>query len=195
MSTSLAAVPAPGCHTPRGRDTHAAIVRAAIAEFAVHGIAATRLSAVARRAYVAPSTISLHFDGKADLLDACIDMVLRDAWRQADRAVHGHPCAVLAGHWGRCLDVALGERPFVARIRPLAHQQWEAAVRRYEPGLLARLEQDVARARRLGILAADRGTPEWAAGVARLVIALVVLGESTAPAGLAARAALVAVPS
>jgi TetR/AcrR family transcriptional regulator len=60
--------------------TRALIVEAATAEFAAHGFAGARISAIAGRAGVNQQLISYYFDGKEGLYRAIVD-----DWRRRDR--------------------------------------------------------------------------------------------------------------
>src|SRR5437868_4717278 len=60
----------------RGNDKHAAILAAALAEFAARGFAATRLDDVARRAGVAKGTIYLYFRDKESLFQELVRTML-----------------------------------------------------------------------------------------------------------------------
>src|SRR5215470_7124921 len=60
----------------RGNDKHAAILAAALAEFAARGFAATRLDDVARRARVAKGTIYLYFRDKESLFQELVRTML-----------------------------------------------------------------------------------------------------------------------
>ncbi|GAA1584989.1 hypothetical protein GCM10009804_46570 [Kribbella hippodromi] len=59
--------------------TRAAILDAAVAEFAAHGFAGARIAAIAARAGVNQQLISYYFDGKEGLYQA-----LSEAWRDRD---------------------------------------------------------------------------------------------------------------
>lgn len=63
--------PPRGPRGPRGEQTER-IVAVARAHFAAHGFAGTTLRAVAREAGVDPALVRYYFDGKADLLEACL---------------------------------------------------------------------------------------------------------------------------
>ncbi len=58
-------------------ETRRRIVEAAAASFAKQGILATRFLEVARRADVAPATVSNHFSSKDELAEAFVDHVIR----------------------------------------------------------------------------------------------------------------------
>jgi len=60
----------------RGNDKHAAILAAALEEFAARGFAATRLDDVARRAGVAKGTIYLYFRDKESLFQELVRTML-----------------------------------------------------------------------------------------------------------------------
>jgi AcrR family transcriptional regulator len=68
--------PARAVRSARGNDKHAAILAAALAEFAARGFAATRLDDVARRAGVAKGTIYLYFRDKESLFQELVRTML-----------------------------------------------------------------------------------------------------------------------
>src|SRR4051794_9224850 len=68
--------PARAVRSARGNDKHAAILAAALAEFAARGFAATRLDDVARRAGVAKGTIYLYFRDKESLFQELVRAML-----------------------------------------------------------------------------------------------------------------------
>jgi AcrR family transcriptional regulator len=65
-----------GARGTRGNDKHAAILAAALEEFAARGFAATRLDDVARRAGVAKGTIYLYFRDKESLFQELVRTML-----------------------------------------------------------------------------------------------------------------------
>ena len=66
----------PSLRAGRGTNKHAAILAAALAEFAARGFAATRLDDVARRAGVAKGTIYLYFRDKESLFQELVRTML-----------------------------------------------------------------------------------------------------------------------
>src|SRR5262245_5604414 len=65
-----------GPRSARGNDKHAAILAAALEEFAARGFAATRLDDVAQRAGVAKGTIYLYFRDKESLFQELVRTML-----------------------------------------------------------------------------------------------------------------------
>ena len=175
--------------TPRGLDTRRAIIAAAVEEFSAHGQADTRLVAVARRAYVAPSTISLHFDGKGDLYEACIEAVLDHAWRLAQDRLSGHPYPLMSGQWGQVAVVALRRSAFARRAGAESPVAWHGHLLAREPCLQAQAEREVEQARLAGLLVTSVDAVDLARALARLQAALLVVGESAMPVRVAAACA------
>ncbi len=96
--------PPPTAASPRSLATRRAIMAAARRSFLERGLARTRLAAVARDAWYAPSTVSLHFRGKEALFAACLDedaAALVSATRQT---LDGHPFPAISGD----LSIVLG---------------------------------------------------------------------------------------
>src|SRR5262245_61021222 len=65
-----------GPRSARGNDKHAAILAAALEEFAARGFAATRLDDVAQRAGIAKGTIYLYFRDKESLFQELVRTML-----------------------------------------------------------------------------------------------------------------------
>ncbi|TFH88430.1 TetR/AcrR family transcriptional regulator [Billgrantia azerbaijanica] len=63
----------PGRPSGDGRDQRERLLDAALAHYADHGVAASRLRAIATAAGVTPAMISYYFGGKAALLEAVIE--------------------------------------------------------------------------------------------------------------------------
>ena len=92
----------PGARAQRAAERRAAILAAALDEFAARGFAATRLDDVARRAGVAKGTIYLHFADKETLFQELIRSELSPVVGALEHASHADlPLSQFAGHAGR----------------------------------------------------------------------------------------------
>ena len=109
---------------PRSQDTRLAIMAAARESFLEHGIAGTRLAAVARAAYVAPSTLSLHFKGKEALFAACVDQDVEDLMIAARAAMTDHPYPSLSGDLLRMLAETVETKPLLEAILLRSPGRW-----------------------------------------------------------------------
>ena len=111
---------------PRSAETRDAILTAARDCFVEQGIVATRLASVARAAYVAPSTVSLHFGNKEGLFAACVDRDVVELLRNARQILHGHPYPALSGDLLRVLVATIDQFPLLATILVEAPGRWAA---------------------------------------------------------------------
>ena len=109
---------------PRSAETREAILRAARDSFIDQGIEHTRLASVARSAYVAPSTVSLHFGNKEGLFAACVDSDVLELQRRARAILDGHPYPALSGDLLRVLLTTIDQYPLLGTILVQAPGRW-----------------------------------------------------------------------
>jgi len=109
---------------PRSNETRLAIMVAARASFIERGISATRLAAVARAAYVAPSTVSLHFGNKEGLFAACVDQEVEELITGARRVLVDHPYPGLSGDLLRMLAETVETKPLLSAILLRSPGRW-----------------------------------------------------------------------
>jgi len=130
LHADLEAVPAsdgrvePPAAGPRSLATRRAIMAAARESFIDRGISGTRLAAVARAAYVAPSTVSLHFGTKEGLFAACVDQDVEDLIRDARVTLAGHPYPGLSGDLLRMLAETVETKPLLEAILLRSPGRW-----------------------------------------------------------------------
>ncbi len=108
----------------RSQATRDGIMEAARLHFIQHGFQATRLANVARDAYVAPSTVSLHFKGKDALFAACLIQDVDRLHELAQRIVMGNPVAHLSGDYVRVVARLLPRFPLLATAITLSPHRW-----------------------------------------------------------------------
>jgi AcrR family transcriptional regulator len=141
----------------RAEETRAAIMAAARVAFLENGISATRLAAIARASWFAPSTVSLHFKGKEALFAACLEEDIAQLFAGAQASVAGHPYPLLSGDFIRALTTQLRGYPLLATV--LAHSSGTWGVLFYESAELEvaidALCNDLARAQSEGIARSD----------------------------------------
>ena len=147
----------PRASTPRAQGTRAAIMAAARESFVKNGIGGTRLAAVARACWVAPSTVSLHFKGKEALFVACLDEEIEVIFERASAAVADHPYPQLSGDFTRVMTALLPQFPLLSTVLVRSPARW--GHRFYGSYLMeqarAALVEEIARAQRSGLARTD----------------------------------------
>lgn len=107
MSSARAAArrraPAPGERQADAERSRAALLEAALEEFAVRGFAGARVRDIAARAGVSKDLIAYHFGGKEGLY-----LAVQEAWLRREDAF-ADPGLPLSELLGRCLHDALGD--------------------------------------------------------------------------------------
>lgn len=111
-------------HALRSQATRDAIMKAARLHFLEHGFQSTRLANVARDAYVAPSTVSLHFKGKDALFAACLIQDVDRMHAVAQRVIQGNPVAHTSGDFVRVVAQLLPRFPLLATAITLSPHRW-----------------------------------------------------------------------
>ena len=114
----------PPASGPRALETRRAIMDAARTSFIDIGISGTRLAAVARAAYVAPSTVSLHFGTKEGLFAACVDQDVENLVSEARATLAGHPYPGLSGDLLRLLAETVETKPLLEAILLRSPGRW-----------------------------------------------------------------------
>lgn len=143
-----------GRSMPRAASTRSAIMAAARTAFMNNGIQATRLAAVARAAWVAPSTVSMHFKGKEALFAECLDEEIDWLFEGAFARVGGHPYPILSGDFLRILARRLHRYPLLRMSLATSPSQW--GQRYYSSAHLATVRhatlRDITKGRENGIV-------------------------------------------
>jgi AcrR family transcriptional regulator len=75
----------------KAAETHAAIVRAALAEFTERGFAGARLDEISKRAGVAKGTIYIHFKDKEALFEGIVRQMILPYSEQMEAKAKDHP--------------------------------------------------------------------------------------------------------
>lgn len=109
---------------PRSMPTRQAIMSAARASFLRHGISGTRLAAVARDAWFAPSTVSLHFKGKEALFQACLEEDVDLLFGGVERMVREHPFPMITGDYSLLLGLSMGRYPLLRSVMLRSPGRW-----------------------------------------------------------------------
>lgn len=142
---------------PRSNGTRAAIMSAARKAFSTNGLQATRLASVARSAWVAPSTVSMHFKGKEALFAACLDEEIDWLFDGAFSRIGGHPYPLLSGDLLRILSRRLSRYPLLSIALATSPNNW--GKRYYESARLGEMcnfaIKDLTRARESGFIRPD----------------------------------------
>lgn len=160
--------PEVGGRNPRSMPTRQAIMRAARDSFLRHGISGTRLAAVARDAWFAPSTVSLHFKGKEALFLACLEEDVDLLFRGVERLVREHPYPMITGDYSLLLGLSMGRFPLLRSVMLRSPGRWGPVY--YDSPHLVRARQRMSSEIRRGQLA----------GVIREDVDAEVLGYSLA---------------
>lgn len=108
----------------RSQATRNCIMDAARTHFVAHGYQATRLANVARDAFVAPSTVSLHFKGKEALFAACLVQDVVRLISLSQQVIEGNPVAHTSGEFFRVLARLLPRFPLLATAITLSPHRW-----------------------------------------------------------------------
>jgi AcrR family transcriptional regulator len=147
----------PRAGTPRAQGTRAAIMAAARESFVKNGIGGTRLAAVARACWVAPSTVSLHFKGKEALFVACLDEEIEIIFARSAAAMAGHPYPQLSGDFTRVMTALLPQFPLLSTVLVRSPARW--GHRFYGSYLMDQtrmsLVEEIARAQESGMVRTD----------------------------------------
>ncbi len=129
---------------PKPDSALAAILDAAVLEFAQHGIRRVALEDVARRAGVSRTTIYRRFASRDELVAAVVEREnaalfadiaaeLNRAGPQADYYVEAFTAAILSFRRHRVLDRMIADEP--GFVLQLAHRHWPAAIERMAEAL------------------------------------------------------------
>lgn len=149
---------------PRSKGTRSAIMTAARKAFAINGLQETRLAAVARAAWVAPSTVSMHFKGKESLFAACLDEEIDWLFDGAVARVGGHPYPMLSGDFMRILSRRLNRYPLLTMSLATSPGKWGKNY--YESPKIVEMEAavlaELTRAQKAGFLRPEVILPESA---------------------------------
>lgn len=113
-----------GGRNPRSMPTRQAIMRAARDSFLRHGISGTRLAAVARDAWFAPSTVSLHFKGKEALFQACLEEDVDLLFGGVERTVREHPFPMITGDYSLLLGLSMSRYPLLRSVMLRSPGRW-----------------------------------------------------------------------
>jgi AcrR family transcriptional regulator len=147
----------PRSSTPRAQGTRAAIMAAARESFVKNGIGGTRLAAVARACWVAPSTVSLHFKGKEALFVACLDEEVEVIFERSAAALAGHPYPQLSGDFTRVMTALLPQFPLLSTVLVRSPARW--GHRFYDSYLMEQsrtaLGEEIARTQAAGLVRSD----------------------------------------
>lgn len=146
-----------GTESGRSQATRDGIMDAARVHFLEHGFQSTRLANVARDAYVAPSTVSLHFKGKEALFAACLVQDVERLLTLAQRVTDGNPVAHTSGEFIRVLARLLPTFPLLATAITLSPHRWGRPF--YDnvhlEALVSQLEKELRELQADGIVRAD----------------------------------------
>lgn len=157
---------------PRSRETRLAIMAAARESFIDKGITGTRLAAVARAAYVAPSTVSLHFGSKEGLFAACVDQDVEELVSDARAVLAEHPYPGLSGDLLRLLAETVETKPLLEAILLRSPGRW--GYRFYEAPILREDYQnfidEVRRAQQAGLVRDDLDADFFGPAIAQLSV-------------------------
>ena len=108
----------------RSTNTRQAIMQAARESFLRHGISGTRLAAVARDAWFAPSTVSLHFKGKEALFVACLEEDVDLLFTRVEAAVRTHPYPLTSGDYSLLLGLSIPRYPLLQSVMMRSPGKW-----------------------------------------------------------------------
>jgi len=108
----------------RSTNTRKAIMQAARESFLQHGISGTRLAAVAREAWFAPSTVSLHFKGKEALFIACLEEDVDLLFGKVTSAVKEHPYPLTSGDFSLLLGLSMSNYPLLRSVMLRSPGRW-----------------------------------------------------------------------